>query len=589
MMMDLPTNDSNDSENHGGNVCCHRNSNGVRIECGKKLVQHKYGQKAHANPFPTSTSKSARNRTTATALLLYFSYTLSIHLLWTNCVIFTEPAQLKLNVNPSWNLLHHQRTESNRSLNSNNSHNNLKSNLDDVSSLSHSNRLKLNGIAIDNNGNSSNKNSNKNDIGRAANANQFDFLTNIPAFSANRELTSTASLQAIDVNQITRTNEAVSPMPVPIQIGMRMRMRMGMRGKHFHTIKCLKRLKRTTSLETRRLHIAYKLFSKRNEFRRHINDVDDDDDEIRFKRYQFESENVIKSAKKHAIKRNVNTFTPEALGDNSNLSIINTIFPKPKSIKPSSLQLNELITTTAIKTVTVTTTTTSVPTSISDAKSIFNRSEGSGSDQNTSALVNSAVLTAFRQHQTNQTVNGDRKLKANNSTTSNRMENNRNNNTRITSSGIVTASETAMTMTTTTMMNPITRNFSSVSAPIHSGRFRVNDVFEMDTKQKYFNSGSGGGDSSNGNSSYRRNKDNQVTSFENDEQNKWHVEHRNGKRIISLLGLFELSTRNGLRVEGLSELAAAELAVKHINKRDGLLPGYTLQLITNDTKVFLPC
>lgn len=448
----------------------------------------------------------------------------------------------------------------------------MKSNLGDVSSLSHSNRLKLNGIAIDNNSNSSNNNNrnrNKNDNGRTANANHFDFLTNILAFSVNRELTSTETLQAIDVNHITRANEAVSPMPVPMRVDMRMRMR----GKHFHTIKCLKRLKRTTSLEMRRSHIAYKLFSKRNEFERHIND---DDDEIRFKRYQFESENVIKSAKKHAIKRNVNTFTPEALGDNSNLSINNTIPPKPTSIKSSSLQLNELITTTtttaAIKSETATTTSASVPTTISDAKSILNGSEGSGSDK-TSVLVNSAVPTAFRQHQTNQTVNSDRKLKANNSTTINRMENNRDNNSRITSASNVTASKTATTTTTT--MVPITRNFSSGSVPIHSGRFRVNDVFEMDTKQKYYNS------------SRRRNKGNQVASlFDGEEQTgKWHVQHRNGKRIISLLGLFELSTRNGLRVEGFSELAAAEIAVNHINKRD-ILPGYTLQLITNDTKVF---
>lgn len=102
----------------------------------------------------------------------------------------------------------------------------------------------------------------------------------------------------------------------------------------------------------------------------------------------------------------------------------------------------------------------------------------------------------------------------------------------------------------------------------------------MDTKQKYYNYSRGNSDTA------RRNKDNQDTSFDIDEHNKWHVQYRNGKRIISLLGLFELSTRNGLRVEGLSELAAAELAVHHINKRERLLPGYTLQLITNDTKVF---
>lgn len=54
---------------------------------------------------------------------------------------------------------------------------------------------------------------------------------------------------------------------------------------------------------------------------------------------------------------------------------------------------------------------------------------------------------------------------------------------------------------------------------------------------------------------------------------------------VSLLGLFELTSRSGLsRAEGRSELAAAELAVKHINERK-LLKGYTLELITNDTQV----
>lgn len=53
---------------------------------------------------------------------------------------------------------------------------------------------------------------------------------------------------------------------------------------------------------------------------------------------------------------------------------------------------------------------------------------------------------------------------------------------------------------------------------------------------------------------------------------------------MSLLGLFELSTRWGERPEGRSELAAARLAVKHVNQRR-LLPGYYLHLLTNDTKV----
>ncbi|XP_028030804.1 gamma-aminobutyric acid type B receptor subunit 2 [Bombyx mandarina] len=54
-------------------------------------------------------------------------------------------------------------------------------------------------------------------------------------------------------------------------------------------------------------------------------------------------------------------------------------------------------------------------------------------------------------------------------------------------------------------------------------------------------------------------------------------------RVVSILGLFELSVGDTPRVDGASELAAAKLAVEHVNKRN-LLPGYKLHLITNDTK-----
>lgn len=50
---------------------------------------------------------------------------------------------------------------------------------------------------------------------------------------------------------------------------------------------------------------------------------------------------------------------------------------------------------------------------------------------------------------------------------------------------------------------------------------------------------------------------------------------------ITLLGLFELTTQAGL-----SELAAAKLAVKHINERN-VLNGYELDLKINDTQVNL--
>lgn len=60
--------------------------------------------------------------------------------------------------------------------------------------------------------------------------------------------------------------------------------------------------------------------------------------------------------------------------------------------------------------------------------------------------------------------------------------------------------------------------------------------------------------------------------------------NQDGKVVIYLLGLFEFSTGNGRRVEGDSEAKAAELAVKHVNEKD-ILPGYTLRLLVNDTKV----
>ncbi|XP_017046325.1 gamma-aminobutyric acid type B receptor subunit 2 [Drosophila ficusphila] len=59
------------------------------------------------------------------------------------------------------------------------------------------------------------------------------------------------------------------------------------------------------------------------------------------------------------------------------------------------------------------------------------------------------------------------------------------------------------------------------------------------------------------------------------------VQRNHGK--IVLLGLFELSTARGPRPDGLSELGAATMAVEHINRKR-LLPGYTLELVTNDTQ-----
>ncbi|XP_063619166.1 gamma-aminobutyric acid type B receptor subunit 2 [Cydia splendana] len=61
------------------------------------------------------------------------------------------------------------------------------------------------------------------------------------------------------------------------------------------------------------------------------------------------------------------------------------------------------------------------------------------------------------------------------------------------------------------------------------------------------------------------------------------ISKTSSNRIVSILGLFELSVGVAPRAEGASELAAAQLAVRHVNRRE-LLPGYKLHLFTNDTK-----
>lgn len=77
-------------------------------------------------------------------------------------------------------------------------------------------------------------------------------------------------------------------------------------------------------------------------------------------------------------------------------------------------------------------------------------------------------------------------------------------------------------------------------------------------------------------------KVNQV--FENERVASRNSNFQQNRGKIVLLGLFELSTKMGPRPEGLSELIAAQMAVEHINRKK-LLPGYTLELLTNDTQV----
>lgn len=59
---------------------------------------------------------------------------------------------------------------------------------------------------------------------------------------------------------------------------------------------------------------------------------------------------------------------------------------------------------------------------------------------------------------------------------------------------------------------------------------------------------------------------------------------RSSTKVVTILGLFEMSTSAGERAEGRSELAAALLAIRHINQRK-VLGEFQLRILTNDTKV----
>jgi hypothetical protein len=57
------------------------------------------------------------------------------------------------------------------------------------------------------------------------------------------------------------------------------------------------------------------------------------------------------------------------------------------------------------------------------------------------------------------------------------------------------------------------------------------------------------------------------------------------KKILTILGLFELTQNNTRRESGESERAAAQLALDDINSNEKILPGYHITMHTNDTQV----
>ncbi|CAN7936941.1 unnamed protein product, partial [Ixodes hexagonus] len=62
------------------------------------------------------------------------------------------------------------------------------------------------------------------------------------------------------------------------------------------------------------------------------------------------------------------------------------------------------------------------------------------------------------------------------------------------------------------------------------------------------------------------------------------VDHGARRKVLYVLGLFELTGPCDAARGGQSERAAARLAIRHVNER-GVVPGYRLEMYDNDTKV----
>ena len=71
--------------------------------------------------------------------------------------------------------------------------------------------------------------------------------------------------------------------------------------------------------------------------------------------------------------------------------------------------------------------------------------------------------------------------------------------------------------------------------------------------------------------------------FERSFTNYKNKNNSESSKKILMLGLFELTSKYGVRNDGLSELLSAQMAVEHINDRK-ILP-YILEIVWNDTKV----
>ncbi|EDW03446.1 gamma-aminobutyric acid type B receptor subunit 2 [Drosophila grimshawi] len=145
---------------------------------------------------------------------------------------------------------------------------------------------------------------------------------------------------------------------------------------------------------------------------------------------------------------------------------------------------------------------------------------------------------------------------------------------------VVTTIDSQPKTTTTTTTTTTYRNRPALSDNWKGARTKVKRRQRLNSSSNLPTINAGSGTNLSSWQQQRYLKVNQV--FESERRmSHAEIQHNHGK--IVLLGLFELSTKRGPRPDGLSELGAATMAVEHINRKR-LLPGYTLELVTNDTQ-----
>lgn len=496
----------------------------------------------------------------------HIGYLVNIYLLlWTNCVIFTESAQHKLAINPISNLLHqYQRIESNTTPKSN-SISNLTSefnldeytenrkqsymfnisgrNYDDANNNNNNAETENNAITSSSNSRNcsrtSNMNNNSNNT-EQSNHNSYNNGTSIKsngnhiASEANRELDSSALQKFSSKSDMPKTMAKSEQVPsAPTAICLRPHFignESSPPNQWFHNKIHWHRTRHKSTSNDRLAAVASCIVHNKRSIHANGNDV------TAIKRPPRRTANVIDSMNRHAIKRDVNNFTAHILD-----GIYSYLFRRNKNNNDNNANHNRnrgtIMSTDSIRANVVSATVA----------------------MSNGILPTTMIAPIERAHHSTAVVNIDSKRKADRAydseTPINRTKSNRNNDTNIN---------------------------SNITTGLIVSRLKVSSVFEMDAKRRQYDGRKIDSTVSNTVNGSAVHVNETIMTNNGRQRVQQHEQQRNG--LVTVLGLFEMSTRNGARPEGHTELLAAQLAIRHINEQ-ALLPGYTLQLITNDTKV----